>query len=367
MVKPSSYKTSAVKTIKKSNPFQVKPSKKDLLRVTEYAPDVICRFDKTFRLLYVNPAIEKVTGIPMHKFINKTTREIGMPDEHSMMWEEQIKFVFSSGKQTTLEFPMLSPSGLRQFHSLLVPEFTSSGVIETVLSISRDVTEIKAQSKEVVGFVSHELKTPVTVLKLFAQMLQQKFIKTGDMNMAGRLAEMDMQIDKLTNIIGDLAEATRIENHALKFQKEEFNFNVFLKEVVSDIQKITKMHKIKMKGKVKKNITADRLRIGQVLTNLLSNAIKYSHRSSEILVKVSSDNKKVTCCVEDRGIGIPKEKQQKIFERFYRINDSQHKSSLGLGLGLYISSEIIKKHGGKIWVESKEGKGSKFYFTLPIG
>lgn len=121
-----------------------KLSKKDLLTVTEHAPDVICRFDKSFRLLYVNPAIEIATGIPPHVFKDKTTRELGMPEEHSLHWEKHISYVLETGEKTTMEFPFLTPlKGLRFFHAVLVPEYSNDGVVETVLTVSRDITEKK--------------------------------------------------------------------------------------------------------------------------------------------------------------------------------------------------------------------------------
>lgn len=344
-------------------------SKKDLLAVTEHAPDVICRFDTAFRLLYVNPAIELATGIPTAAFLNKTTRELGMPDEHSSNWEEKISFVITTGQSATLEFPFLTPSGLRFFHSVLAPEFSDDGRVETVLSISRDITEKKELDKkkeEAVSFVSHELKTPVTSLKLSTQVLKQKFARGGDAYTAAHLDRMDKQIDKLTNIIGDLMDTTRIEQGALKLQKEEFDMNILVKETVEEVQKTSPQHSIVILGKSERSVCADRFRIGQVITNLLTNAIRYSPDAADIQVTIEATNKEITISVRDHGIGIPKEQQKRIFERFYRVEDIEQAFHMGLGLGLYISSEIVKQHHGKIWVTSEFGKGSTFSFTLSL-
>lgn len=115
-----------------------------------------------------------------------------------------------------------------------------------------------------------------------------------------------------------------------------------------------------------KSIYADKERIGQVLINLITNAIKYSPHSNKIIVTTTSDKEKITLCVEDFGVGIPKEKQGKVFEQFFRVSGPTQNTFPGLGLGLYISSEIIKREGGRIWVESAEGKGSTFCFSLPL-
>lgn len=346
----------------------LKLSKKDLLTVTEHAPDVICRFDKNCRLLYVNPAIEVATGIPVNSFINKTTRELGMPEEHSTNWEEKISFVVRTGEQTTLEFPFLTPNGLRFFHTVLVPEFTEEGGIESILTVSRDITEKKKRDKEkeeTVGFVSHELRTPVTSLKLTTQMLQQKLAKVSDKRITEHLARMNQQLDKMTNIISDLLDTTRIEHGSMKLQKKRFNFNELVKETVEDIQKTAPSHNIVIKGEAKIPAYGDRNRVAQVLTNLICNAIRYSPINSEIIVAVSSDSKNIICRVRDFGIGIPDEQQKKIFERFYRVKDIKHDEHMGLGLGLFISNEIIKLHNGMIWVKSESTKGSTFSFTLP--
>jgi signal transduction histidine kinase len=121
-----------------------------------------------------------------------------------------------------------------------------------------------------------------------------------------------------------------------------------------------------VKGQVMKKVQADRYRIGQVLINLISNAIKYSPNSDRIVVQSKQDTEKVTVSVTDFGIGIPKKAQDKIFERFFRVEGKEEKTYPGFGIGLYVSSEIVKRHNGKIWVESEKGKGSTFYFTIPF-
>lgn len=352
----------------KSKAFRL--SKKDLLTVTEHAPDVICRFDPSFRLLYVNPAIEVATGIPPQAFKNKTTRELGMPEEHSAHWEKHISQVVATGQDTTMEFPFLTPArGVRYFHAVLVPEFADDGAVETVLTISRDITEKKEldkQSKDSVSVVSHELRTPITSLKIAAQFLQKKFAEKGDETTAEQLEKMNRQIDKMKNIIADLMDTTQIEHGTIKLQKDKFDFNLLVQEIVDEI-KVTTGRKIRIKGAAASTVYADAFRIGQVITNLLSNAARYSPEGKEIHVLISSDATSVTCRVRDFGPGISSEQQQKIFERFYRANEMEHLTHIGLGLGLYISSEIIKLHNGKIWVESRAGKGSTFSFMLPLG
>lgn len=233
----------------------------------------------------------------------------------------------------------------------------------------REIAErkkLEKQKDEFISIASHELKTPVTSIKAYGQVLQHAFLQRNDHNSAKQLAKMDVQIDKLTNLIGDLLDVTKIESGKIIFTEEAFVFDELVSEIVDELQHTTSAHEIKIVGKTGKTLSGDRERTGQVLTNLISNAIKYSPDTKDILVKLSADKKHVSLCVQDFGIGIPKEKQRHVFERFYRISGPKQDTYPGLGLGLYISSEIIKRQGGRIWVESEQGKGSSFCFTLPL-
>ncbi|MBA3723388.1 MAG: helix-turn-helix domain-containing protein [Candidatus Levybacteria bacterium] len=237
------------------------------------------------------------------------------------------------------------------------------------LQIERELAErkkLEQQKDEFIGIASHELKTPVTSVKAYTQVLQSRFAKAGDEKSATMLMKMDTQLDKLSVLIGDLLDVTKIEAGNLKLHEEWFDFNEVVGEIIEQTQLITEKHTIVKKLAQSKTIYGDRDRIGQVLINLISNAIKYSPRSDKIIVTTKATKNTVIACVQDFGIGIPKDKQEKVFERFYRAEDKSIETYPGMGLGLYISSEIIKRQGGKIWVESEQGKGSIFCFSLPI-
>jgi signal transduction histidine kinase len=135
---------------------------------------------------------------------------------------------------------------------------------------------------------------------------------------------------------------------------------------VENVQETTQTHRISIDKLAQIKVFGDRDRIGQVLINLLNNAIKYSPQADTVLTRVSKDHNQILVSVQDFGRGIDKEHQYSIFERFYQITDAEGKTYSGLGIGLYISSEIIKRHGGRLWVESQKGKGSTFHFTLPL-
>lgn len=235
-------------------------------------------------------------------------------------------------------------------------------------SIISDITrqkELEHQKDDFLGIASHELKTPVTSIKAYEQVLQAQFSKKGDIKAVEQLQKMDTQVNKLTNLIGDLLDVTKIQSRKLEFHPNYFDFNELVNEIVEEL-KLTTNHKLITKLNKTKTIYADRERVGQVITNLITNAIKYSPHSKNIYVKTATNNNTVTLCIKDFGVGIPKSKHNKVFEQFFRVSGPKNNTFPGLGLGLYISSEIIKREGGRIWVESSEGKGSSFYVSLPM-
>ena len=216
-----------------------------------------------------------------------------------------------------------------------------------------------------ISIASHELRTPVTSLKLYVQVLQKQLARLGKENVTYSLTKMDAQLNKLTLLIKDLLNVTRIELGRLDFQENLFDLNEVVKETVEQIQPTTGKHGIRIEGQVNQPAWGDKDRIGQVLTNLLTNAIKYSPQADTIIVRLTSTQESAVVSVQDFGIGIEQEHIHAIFERFYRVTDPDEKTYPGLGIGLYISYEIIKRHGGTLSVESEKGHGSVFSFTLP--
>jgi signal transduction histidine kinase len=170
----------------------------------------------------------------------------------------------------------------------------------------------------------------------------------------------------LTSLIGDLLDVTKLQEGKLQFQAEDFDFNALVNELVEEVQRTTDRHMIIKELGPTRIVNGDRDRIGQVLTNFLTNAIKYSPQSDKIVVQTISDKAQVILSVQDFGIGIAQDKLPHIFERFYRVTGENQETYPGLGLGLYISSEIITRQKGQIWVESSVGKGSTFFFSLPV-
>ncbi len=219
---------------------------------------------------------------------------------------------------------------------------------------------------EFISVASHELKTPVTSVKMFTQVLKKHSEQIGDKKAVVHLTKMDKQLNKLTELIYDLLNISKIQAGRMEFREEIFDFDKTVKEVTDVLQHSETKHTIVVQGITKKKIRGDEERIGQVINNLVSNAVKYSPKSNKVVIKLRSDKTTVYVSVQDFGIGMEKAHLNKIFERFYRVYDTTDKTFPGLGIGLYISSEIIKRHGGKLWVDSDIGKGSTFSFSIPV-
>lgn len=239
---------------------------------------------------------------------------------------------------------------------------------EAILLAFEDITErkrLELQKDDFIGIVSHELKTPLTSIKAFSQLLEKHLKQSNDKKGYFFLSKMSDQMQRLTELMASFVNVYRIQNGKLSLHKKSFLIDELIAKVVSDYQYTTQTHTILHNSHTKVTVYADQERISQVLVNLISNAIKYSPDSAKVIVRSSQTGKKVIVSVEDFGFGIPKDVQEKIFDRFFRIKDVP-KDISGLGLGLFISSEIVKQHKGQIWVESAGKKGSRFYFSLPI-
>jgi signal transduction histidine kinase len=233
--------------------------------------------------------------------------------------------------------------------------------------VKRDIEErieVDKKKDEFISIASHELKTPVTSLKAYTQILQSTFDDDNNEQAVQMLSKMDKQVDKLTTLIVDLLDVTKIDKGELVFEMEEFDFNELVKEIAEEMQRTTKSHRIVLNLNDCDPVVGDRNRVGQVIVNFISNAIKYSPHGEQIVIKTFCANDKVQLSVQDEGIGIPKEEHRNIFRRFFRVSSKSNYTFPGMGLGLYISSEIIKRHRGRIFFDSDEGKGSVFSFEI---
>lgn len=328
-------------------------------------------YDWDFKADYVyrSPGLLEVTGFRPEEVPAKRDWWMGQihpEDREKLKWWENLNFK-TKGKYT-VEYRFLHKNGryVKLWDHGII-EKDNNGKISRIIGSAIDFSEQEAQEQrknEFISMASHELKTPLTSLKVFTQLLQNLF--SGDQQAHHLLTRMNQQIDSLTGIVNDLLDVSKIESGKLKLRKINFSLDRLIAETVEMIQASNPTHHIVKKGKLSRNIHADRERVNEVLINLLNNAIKYSPNADKVEISLRQQNSHAVVRVKDYGIGIAKKNIPYVFDQFFRVYGSDDKNYPGLGMGLYISSEIVKRHKGKMWVRSKKGDGSTFYFTLPI-
>ena len=238
-------------------------------------------------------------------------------------------------------------------------------IIGTVTDIT-DKKELEKQKDEFISTVSHELKTPVTSIKAYTQFLKRSLTGAENAKNLGFLNRMDTQIDRLQILIHDLLDVTRLDQNKLMLRSDVIQLDILLAETIDELQLITPTHELIILKNDSVTVISDKNRLIQVITNLVTNAVKYSPSGNLVNIMLVQDNERVVFSIQDFGIGIPDAYKTLIFERFHQIEHEYSQSGLSLGLGLYISKEIITSAGGLLWLESEEGKGTTFYFSLPV-
>ena len=230
-----------------------------------------------------------------------------------------------------------------------------------------DVTEQKQDEErknDFIGMVSHELKTPLTSISGYIELLQIKEMAMADTFIASVLEKAFMQVKRMAAMINSFLNISRLESGKIEIIKTRFVVKELVQELVEEASMMQSRYHISYQACEAVELYADRDKIGSVITNLISNAIKYSGASTHIEVACQVIDQHLQISVKDAGIGINPEDIERLFERYYRVKGNS--SISGFGIGLYLSAEIIQRHNGKIWVESEVGKGSTFYFSLPM-
>ena len=255
------------------------------------------------------------------------------------------------------------------------------GVIYYISTVSQQYLTRITQSEEVnrakdefLSIASHELKTPITSIKGYSQALLRRArrvdgsaVKPEDWSRTvSQLAVIEQQASKLARMVDDLLDVTRAQTQRFQLNSAPADMVALTSHVIEQLQP-TARHEISLSNDAPQiMVDMDENRIEQVLYNLISNAIKYSPDGQEVKVQLRLEGEEVVCAISDTGIGIPQDEQGMLFSRFYRASNASATRISGIGLGLYISSGIISQHGGRMWVDSQVGRGSTFYFSLPL-
>ncbi len=336
--------------------------------MTENAVDVICSLDKNLNFQKLNPASFKVWGYLPEELQGKSLQLLIPPEDFESLHES-----FASLREKVGNAPI--ESRLKKKDGSFTEMLWSvqwSREEEGYFCVAHDITErkeIEKMKRDFVAMVSHDLRTPLTSIQGFLSLLEAGAY--GELSEAGNssLNVADNSISRLIKLVNDLLDVEKIESGKFELQPQKVLVKEITGQALEAVADFARQNNVELSERESDasqlKINADSDRLIQVLVNLLSNAIKFSGAGSQVTVSTKDLGELLEFSVEDQGRGIPEIHLTSIFERFSQVKKSDAKNRKGAGLGLAICKAIIEKHGGKIGVESQEGKGSRFWFSVP--
>lgn len=327
----------------------------------------IAMADEDTQATYFNQAWSRLTGRTVEDLMAFGWLDLLHPDDKDRYMKIYLD-AFKVKGPFHGDFRIMNAAG--EYRWLLAEGSTrwhTEGSFAGYVSLSIDITEQKESEQrknDFIAMVSHELKTPLTSMKGYVQMLQGKASRSGDELAATMLGKVNKQVSHMTTLINSFLNVARLESAQIYIDCKPFDLAELIGEIKTDTMGNVTSHQfmfLPVSGTV---VNADRDKIAQVLQNVISNAVKYAPANSTITVACETLNGKAIVSVKDEGQGISKEDLPKLFERYYRVENAENRHIAGFGIGLYLCCEIIKRHNGNIWAESELGTGSTFYFTL---
>ena len=284
---------------------------------------------------------------------------------------DMVEAAITKGIKFDMEYPVIGHNDgkIRWVRGIGTVQHDNNGTDTYFTGVLHEITEKKQdemRKNDFIGMVSHELKTPLTSLTAIVQVMNAKLKNSDDPFIANAMGKANIQVKKMSKMINGFLNISRLESGKIFIEKNIFEIDALILEVIDEIQLTAFMHSISLISCPPIKVNADRDKIGSVISNLLTNAIKYSPKAQQIIVNCEKIGNTVQVSIKDEGMGIKPDDLDKLFDRYYRV-ESKHTSHIsGFGIGLYLSAEIVQRHGGKIWAESESGVGSTFYFILPL-
>lgn len=374
---------------------QLHRREREFKTLVENSPDIISRIDRQMRHLYVNPAIEKLTGIKASACLGKTKAELGLPATVVSAWDAAASAAFSTGQEQRLDFDHLIDGQMRYFSGRVIPEIDRHGQVESVVGIAYDVSERARMEKErdellireraariqaetaarardeFLAIVSHELRAPLNGIQSWAHVLENYLKDATSAPLAQRaLAGIKTGVGQQVRLIEDLLDVTRMMSGKLRLVKQPLALLPLLQAAVENVQAMAAAKSINLTCTYRitsEQIEGDSDRMQQIFWNLLSNAIKFTPPNGHVWLTASHIDHNIHVMVRDDGIGIPAKFLPQLFDRFSQADTSSTRDHSGLGLGLFLVRHLAELHGGSIRAESEgEDRGTTFTVQFPL-
>jgi two-component system phosphate regulon sensor histidine kinase PhoR len=334
-----------------------------LVAILESMVEGIIVVDKTSRIVSINSSVEKIFNISKQNLEGKVFLEVIRNNDIA----EIINKVLKNGEFTSCELALMWP--VQKIFQINASPIFEKEEVSGCLLVIHDITEIRkleTMRRDFVANVSHELKTPLTSIKGFVETLLEGALEDKENN-RHFLKIIQEHGERLNKLVDDLLSLSHLESKEILLEKGIFNLRQQVEKVIMGFKEQLKKRNVDIKNEIPANISinADKDKIEGVFANLIDNAIKFNKENGSIKISSRQEGDKIKIIVEDSGVGIPEKDIPRIFERFYRVDKARSRELGGTGLGLSIVKHIVELHGGNVGVESVEGLGSKFWFTLP--
>jgi two-component system sensor histidine kinase VicK len=337
--------------------------------LVEHACELLVLRDASGKVIYVSPRVIDIFGYTPYEYLAMEVNRLFTPASFTCYQSCLTAILDDPGARKVLKLEFIRKNGSHGWLEVDLFNYQNEPGINALVSHCRDITsrvEMENQKASFIGVASHELKTPLTSIKAYLQVLENRALKTGDPFLSEALRKVNNQVKKMTEMINGFLNISRLESGMLEINKKEFDLNDLVEENLQEYRLVMPNREILFNHTDETRVFADREKISSVINNLISNAAKYSKAEKPIRITIILDSGQVQLNVQDEGMGVKMEDKPKLFDRYYRAHNEQTKVVSGFGIGLFLCAEIIKLHGGGMSFESEYGKGSTFYFRLPL-
>jgi PAS domain S-box-containing protein len=372
-------------TEQKRGEEEIKRREQEFRALADNTPALVARFDRNLRHLYVNRRVTEVTGLPFSAYLGRSNQKMGILPELCRPGDERLRRVFETGQEASLDFTYPSPSGLRSFQSWFGPEIGSSGAVESVICITRDVTEQKALEAELrrkmeelaeahrrkddfLATLAHELRNPLAPIRTAIEVLHMKIPPDPDLSESSEIIERQIQL--MARLLDDLLDVSRITRNKLDLRTERVPLALIIESALETSRPVIEAggHALAVSLPAEPvYLEADPVRLGQVFSNLLNNAAKYTEPGGQITLASRIEGNRIRVSVRDTGIGIAADMLPHVFEMFAQAKPALERSQGGLGIGLSLVKGIVELHNGEVEARSEgPSRGSEFIVRLPL-